>query len=107
MDFPCTGCGECCKRVQSVLEGSWDHPVLRELVERFPYQTRRDGSCEMYGADGRCQVYDSRPLICNIKLGGMMLGLDQQKWYEMNMVGCNQMIEDAGLDPSFLVSLEK
>jgi Fe-S-cluster containining protein len=61
----------------------------------------------MLTEDGKCSVYMKRPLICNIKMGGVVLGLDQQEWYQLNMMGCNQMIEEAGLDPSFLVSLEK
>ena len=107
MDYPCTGCGECCKRIGAILEGSWGHPVLGELVERFPYKTREDGTCEMLTEDGRCSVYENRPLLCNIKLGGILLGIPQNKWYQLNMVGCNNMIRKAGLDPSFLVSLEK
>jgi Fe-S-cluster containining protein len=61
----------------------------------------------MLTEDGRCSVYEHRPLICNIKVGGMLVGLDQKEWYQLNMVGCNKMIEEAGLDPSFLVSLKK
>ena len=106
MDFPCTGCSECCKRIGAVLEGSYEHPVLRELVERFPYQTKEDGSCEMLTEEGKCSVYESRPLLCNIKLGAKLLQIDEMEWYRLNQMGCNSMIKEAGLDESFLVSLD-
>jgi hypothetical protein len=106
MDFPCTGCSECCKRVQSVLETKFDHPVMNELVRRFPYQTKEDGSCEMLTVEGRCSVYESRPLLCNVKLGAQLLQIDEMEWYRMNQLGCNSMIREAGLDESFLVFLD-
>lgn len=106
MDYPCTGCGECCRRIQSVLEASHDHPLMQQLVDRFPYQVLSDGSCEMLTEDGRCSVYEHRPLICNIKMGGVFLGVDQMEWYRMNMEGCNSMMERAGLDSSLRVSLK-
>lgn len=106
MDFPCTGCSECCKRVQSVLETEFDHPVMNELVRRFPYQTKGDGSCEMLTKEGKCSVYESRPLLCNVKLGAKLLRIDEMEWYRMNQLGCNSMIREAGLDESFLVSLD-
>lgn len=106
MDYPCTGCSECCRRVQSVLELSHEHPVMQELVRRFPYQTRDDGACEMLTKEGRCSVYESRPLLCNIKMGGQLLKMDEMEWYRLNQVGCNLMIREAGLDESFLVSLD-
>jgi Fe-S-cluster containining protein len=106
MDYPCTGCSQCCRRIQAVLEMSHDHPVIQELVHRFPYQSRQDGSCEMLTTEGRCSVYDSRPLLCNIQLGAKLLKMDEQEWYRLNQLGCNEMIREAGLDESFLVTLD-
>lgn len=105
MDFPCTGCGECCRRIQTILEANHEHPVMREIVSRFPYKTQKDGSCEMLMEDGRCSVYEYRPLICNIKMGGLVLGVDQKDWYRVNAEACNQMIKEAGLGEGYLVSL--
>ena len=105
MEFPCTGCGECCRRIQSLLEGSHDDVRVQELVDRFPYKTRSDGSCEMLGDDGRCSVYEHRPLICNVKMGGVFLKMDEMTWYQINADGCNRLIDDAGLDESFKVVL--
>jgi Fe-S-cluster containining protein len=106
MDYPCTGCGECCKRIQAILDTSHEHPVIEELVRRFPYKTRMDGSCEMLTDDLKCSVYESRPLLCNIKMGAKLLKMDQIEWYRLNQFGCNSMIKEAGLEESFLVTLD-
>jgi Fe-S-cluster containining protein len=106
MDYPCTGCGECCKRVQTVLEGSHDHPVIRELVKRFPYKAQEDGSCEMLTKEGRCSVYDTRPLLCNIKLLRVLLQADEEEYYRINSYWCNSMIREAGLGEEYLVTLD-
>ena len=79
---------------------------MNELVRRFPYQTKDDGSCEMLTEEGKCSVYESRPLLCNVKLGAQLLQIDELEWYRMNQLGCNSMIREAGLDESFLVSLD-
>ena len=106
MDYPCTRCGECCRRVQSFLEGSYEgHPILQELISRFPYKTKEDGSCEMLTDDGLCSVYDQRPLVCNIKLGQHLFKMDQMAWYRWNMEGCNRMMDEVGMDESYRVSL--
>lgn len=106
MDYPCTGCGECCKRVQTILEGSYDDPIFEELVRRFPYKARKDGSCEMLTEEGLCSVYEHRPLVCNIKMGALLFKMDLMDWYRINARGCNQMIKDAGLGEEYLVSLD-
>lgn len=105
MEFPCTGCGECCRRLQAVLEANHEHPVLKELVERFPFKTTESGACEMLTDDNRCSVYDQRPLLCNIKAGGVLMGVEESKWYLMNQDYCNSMMDEVGLDVKYRVSL--
>lgn len=106
MEFPCTGCGECCRRIQTILEANHEHPVMREIVSRFPYKTQKDGSCEMLMEDGRCSVYDHRPLLCDVKKGGMVLGVNEEVWFRVNAEACNQMIREVGLGEEYLVSLD-
>ena len=106
MDYPCTGCGECCKGIQAALDASHGHPVIQELVRRFPYKTRDDGSCEMLTSDLKCSVYDTRPLLCNIKLGGKLLKLDEREWFKLNQDGCNALVKLAELGDEYLVSLD-
>ena len=107
--FPCTQCGLCCTKVNL---GKWlepditTDPFIKFIVSKFPYKLTEDGSCEML-VDGLCSVYEDRPLLCNIPLGGKALGLDEREWFELSMQNCNMLIREAGLDPKYLVSLEK
>ena len=85
LDFACTGCSKCCKVKGTVTatneevdamakvagipldEFSQLH-VLRNDEEYASLRSRRgfDGSetCTLLGEDGRCTVYDARPLQC-------------------------------------------
>lgn len=109
MEFPCTGCGECCRRLQSLLEANHEHPILKELVERFPFKTTESGACEMLMEDGSCGCYDQRPILCNVKLGAVVLGVDEDEWFRFNAAACNKLIVNAGLDEKYFVKypLEK
>ena len=102
-DFPCSSCGECCKRLGSVLTNSYNNTIIQELVNRFPYKAKPDGSCEMLNTQNQCSVYTHRPLICNIKLVGILLKKDQQEHYKLNAEACNKMIKQANLDEKYLI----
>jgi len=58
LKFPCTGCGICCTRVW-LAKGTLSK-------EEFPFDVKKDGSCEMLGKDNTCKVYENRPDICRI-----------------------------------------
>jgi Fe-S-cluster containining protein len=79
---------------------------MGELVKRFPYKTTESGACEMLLDDGRCSVYERRPLLCDIKMGGVLLKVAEKDWFRLNAQACNQMIEEAGLGKEYLVSLD-
>lgn len=49
-EFPCTGCGACCKAVWMAM----------------PELAKPDGSCKHLGEDNLCGIYDNRPEICLI-----------------------------------------
>ena len=104
-DFPCTSCGLCCKNVINIYSQPMS-PIMQFLVDKFPYKVLEDGSCEML-KDNQCSVYEDRPLICNIRLGAKILGIDEDEWYKLTADSCNTMIKEAGLDSKYLVSLEK
>ena len=74
MDFPCTSCGLCCKYVGIQLDKGSTNPLVQLLIDRFPYETNSIGTCEMF-VDGQCSVYHDRPLLCNVKMGGIYLGV--------------------------------
>ena len=103
IDFPCSSCGECCKRLGSVLNTSYSNDIIQELVDRFPYKANPDGSCEMLNTQSQCSVYTHRPLICNIKLVAILLKKDQQEHYKLSAKACNKMIEEANLDEKYLI----
>ena len=71
-DFPCTSCGECCKKVGAILASKEEFdPFTKFLIDKFPYETQwQNGWCEkLIEEDGeyKCSVYDERPLLCNVK----------------------------------------
>lgn len=48
--FPCSKCGECCRHISKVL----------------PDYDRGDGVCINLNKDNLCDIYESRPFICNV-----------------------------------------
>lgn len=63
MDFPCTGCGICCTKVDKLVDA-----VNMGILEKedFPYDHKK-GRCSMLNKEGKCKVYNERPVICNIE----------------------------------------
>ncbi len=111
-DFPCTQCGECCRHISSVLdhasiEYKTSPTVIKDLIDRFPYEVNSDGSCSMLDDNGLCKVYDNRPIICNVRLGGILLHQNEEEWYQNRAKGCNKLIKEANLDPKFLIPLNE
>jgi Fe-S-cluster containining protein len=81
--------------------------VIKDLINRFPYDTNPDGSCSMLNEDGLCSVYENRPIMCNVKLMGQLLHQDTTEWYRINAENCNKLINDANLDPKYLVQISE
>jgi len=93
-----------------VLEQLDREPGAFPLVERqalmlFPFATREDGSCEQLGADGRCQVYATRPLICRIDMMAMARQLPWREAWTQAATACNALQEEAGLPAHYRVPL--
>ena len=111
-DFPCTQCGECCRQASKVLDKSSDFyktapTVIKDLIDRFPYEVNKDGSCSMLDSSGVCKVYDNRPIICNISLMGKLIHQSTPDWFQLQADNCNKLIKDANLDSKFLVNLNE
>lgn len=107
IDFPCTGCGACCTKIGGLLDPKvkFEEPD-RTLVEQFPYKAREDGSCEMF-IDGKCSVYESRPVLCNIK-ERWRIYFSTQSWDEHMLEqkrGCDILQRRDRMDPSWRVKL--
>lgn len=92
--FPCTQCGECCKRVG----GS----------EATRFLDRGDGVCRHYQEGAHlCAIYAERPLVCRIddafELGDWGF-LARTEYYRLNAEFCNAWQEAAGQPQRFRVS---
>lgn len=112
MEFECSGCGTCCRRVgqsvkaarAAVAKGSKDKQTI--AVARFPYKAKEDGSCSKLGEDGKCEVYETRPTVCSVEKSFEAFapkGMKKETYYEINGKLCNQWIRKAELDDKFLV----
>lgn len=104
--FPCTGCGACCRRVGSILDGDREglDAVTREAVDAFPYGVLPDGSCEQF--DGLlCKVYADRPLLCRVDDMAKARGWPQADAWAVNAAVCNAMQEHDGIPRRYRVKL--
>ena len=82
-----------------------NNELVRAYLD-FPYRANKDGSCEKLGEDGKCTVYENRPLVCNIS--GMFkkfwsIGLTRKEHYLVEAKSCNSLIRENGLPDKFLV----
>lgn len=104
-EFPCTGCSLCCRAIGVILAEQdlfKKLPVVVQAIKEFPYKANAEGVCEKL-VDNRCSVYESRPLLCNIRELGLLMGYPTEEWYRLNAETCNQLIRSAGLDESYLI----
>lgn len=107
MDFPCSGCGLCCRKIKNIVEDANSFeplPVLYKAIKEFPYTPNTDGSCPML-YENKCSVYAQRPLLCDIKKLGELLDMDLYTWYKVNSDCCNELIKAENFPDSYLVKL--
>ena len=90
-NFPCTGCGACCRRISQAVLYHNIKDVNNPLY--FPYSWDSFGVCEMLGEDNKCTVYDKRPLICNIKSYAEYMGHDLNQFMSFNIHYCNKLMD--------------
>lgn len=79
--FACQGCGECCRgpggyvwvteeearTIAGAMDmdfGKFAATMLRNTVTGLALVDSRTGDCPLLGDDGRCGVYDARPVQC-------------------------------------------
>lgn len=67
----CKGCpGLCCKNADRIVSAALASKIPEEVKHEyrsFPYRIGMDGSCEMLDGAGRCKVYATRPLVCDLE----------------------------------------
>jgi len=106
-DFPCTGCGQCCRFIGRVLNSNVDvNTPIGALIKEFPYKPNAEGDCEML-VDGKCSVYDNRPILCDIKKMSEAFYSDDPIGHYLDCAYvCNALIAHANLEPSYMISVE-
>jgi Fe-S-cluster containining protein len=99
-EFQCSSCGACCRRVREM--GDFDLPI------------NEDGSCSELSPEGKCNIYETRPVVCRVEESYYRLNTEGKKvyktkldWYKKNSKICNDWIKEDGLDNSFLIDLDK
>lgn len=106
--FPCSGCGACCRSIGAVLEGFARNPeghdsITRGALMAFPYKALDDGRCDQLGEDGRCQVYETRPLICRVDLYNRQVlpALSALERWQLTATACDSLQEMHGVEARF------
>jgi hypothetical protein len=91
--FPCTSCGQCCKRVG----------------DKMP--TKKDGSCIYLDESERCTIYEDRPYLCNVdkiyKEEFKPQGIHRNNFYKYTAIHCNAIIKEDKVDKKYLIDLEQ
>lgn len=108
-EFPCTSCSLCCRNVRNIRSDGLKYPkdsIVYQAASSFPYAWDEDGSCVML-KDNLCSVYETRPLLCNVKKLGNLIALQTntslETVYALTASACNDLIEAYKLDPSFMI----
>ena len=104
MNFPCTMCGGCCKRIGNVvsnfrLKESKDDPYY------FPYDYDENGVCEKLDSENKCTVYENRPLLCNIDAIIKFQGVDKKEFYMQNAFTCNKIMDEDNISMEFRINI--
>ena len=108
--FPCTMCGACCARIGEVVRTAEIDGV--DLGYAFPVND--DGSCghriPIMTAEGNvrpgCEIYETRPIVCNIELGAPQ-DMTRREWFRLNAMSCNYMQEEQNIDNAYRVKVDK
>ena len=98
MKFPCTKCGCCCHRIDKVFEAIGSNDLV------FPYKWDATGKCEKL-IDNMCSIYETRPLICNIKAMQKLLHINRHDFYKINAEACNKMMDEDGIDIKLRIAI--
>lgn len=81
-EFDCTKCGLCCRCLR-------DNPAVKGTkLEKWD---RGDGVCVHLTEDNLCDIYEDRPLICNVRKQYYEKYADKmslEQYYEMQKNAC-------------------
>lgn len=99
MEFKCSGCGACCRRL-GLLKSK-----LKEL--NFPYTVDEKGCCSMLDENNQCKVYNTRPEMCRIEpMFKHFANTDMTKneYYMKTTQLCNKFIKEDKMDEKYLLN---
>jgi len=99
----------CCRSLSTIVRTAKQgdpESIFHKAAEEFPYSWDESGCCEML-ENNLCSVYDTRPLLCNVKklseLYSQETGVPIEDIYSLNARICNTLISAADLDKSFMI----
>jgi Fe-S-cluster containining protein len=95
--FPCTGCGACCKHIDS-----------SNQLKDFDLG---NGTCKHLNlVDNSCNIYDNRPDICRVD---KMFDIEyykeytREEFYRKNAEICNYLQEIHSIDKSYRIEIKE
>lgn len=100
LKFECSGCGCCCNRIADAVANTSHIPAFK-----FPYKWDENGRCEMLSSDNSCNVYEDRPLLCNVEKVAEHLGLNKKSFYKKNHKACLLMQDIDKVEDKFRLKL--
>ena len=72
--------------------------------------SKEDGSCIYLNSDNQCDIYETRPEVCNVKKMYKKrvkegLKLSYKEYCNLNYKICNLLMDDLGIDKKFRINL--
>ena len=94
MNFPCSGCGCCCKRIG----------VIKKFLteDEFPYNANLDGVCEML-IDNKCSIYETRPDICSVDKMATKHNIKTTEYYKVAITICNNLMDEDNIPLNYRI----
>lgn len=99
MDFPCSKCGACCRRMGT--------------IGLMP--SKEDGSCIHLQDDNRCAIYATRPTICNVhdmfdvrdkQFKLRKKGYTREDYYAVGSQWCNKMMDEDKMPEHYRIDMK-
>jgi len=99
-EFPCVGCGLCCKKIGIALKNKDKYPdELKQELEAFPYSANEEGVCEKF-KDDKCTIYHSRPTLCRVDsmyAKHYKKKMTRKDFYNTQIIACKNLMAEAGV----------
>ncbi|QDP63133.1 MAG: hypothetical protein GOVbin2277_60 [Prokaryotic dsDNA virus sp.] len=97
MKYPCTMCGVCCRRLNTI-----ESKLPHDETGRCDYLI--DSTDSEGRAIGVCSVYDIRESLgCSTSASLKPKNMDAKSFFLIAAMGCNRLQEEEGLDLSYRV----